>query len=175
MTDQTMPGARTVAASPKAEPITADELKQARDAWRRMRSSAVLGSGLRPGTSALARGVFELGWAACARMGHGAPALADVPIPSQDIAGALHAVSGTIERAGVRIGQEVDYYGSQFHLHGRYYVTAVEETADARGYVTTRYALSEWSGGRFRRVLSGVHSASMTPLASFWEMRPAQV
>ncbi len=166
--------AETTPTTPDPEPLTNFELRQAREAWRRLVSTATRPAmGVRWKVRDVVRTAFELGWAACARSGVGSPALTDVPIPPEAVASffkELKIEMGT--RPTPRLGQEVRYHGSFDRYYGAYFwIMGITETADSQGQAQALYVLGRWTGRGYRRVLSDVHRSSVTPLDNFHEVK----
>lgn len=154
----------------QAEPITEFEQDQSAQAWQDLRDAVRRGSGglrLAAGTDGLARGVFTLGWAMCARLGTGAPALAGVPVLPDQAAAPVYAISHALAPSEPMVGQRVRYHGEELGFEGRYWVRGVEEHlhASGTGLVVRTYDLAERVGSDPGRVLRGVSRGCLTPLS----------
>lgn len=160
----------------KAEPITEFEQDQSVRAWQELRDAVRRESGgvrLAAGTDGLARGVFTLGWAMCARLGTGAPALAGVPVLPDQAAGPVYAISHALAPSEPMVGQRVRYHGVRLGCEGRYWVRGVEEHlhASGTGLVVRTYELAERIGTDPGLVLRGVGRGCLTPLSEVLSVR----
>ncbi|MER6691131.1 hypothetical protein [Streptomyces minutiscleroticus] len=172
------------AAEETGAPVTQAEREQSGHAlWELAYGEVGRGLGIPSEHVETARPFFELGWAMGVRTGHGAPALAGVPVdraavarafallsPEQVADGMLLAVARTLdpEHNGPILWQKVDYHGSHTGKHGTYWVTAIHAHADPFGDgPEVRYDISEQRGAAFVVKLRSVRRESITPLPYF--------
>lgn len=160
----------------EAEPITEFEQDQSAQAWKDLRDAVRRESGgvrLAAGTDGLARGVFTLGWAMCARMGTGAPALAGVPVHPDEAASRVYAISHALAPSEPVVGQRVRYHGPRLGFEGRYWVRGVAEHlhSSGMGLVVRTYELAERVGSDPGLVLHGVGRGCLTPLSEILTVR----
>ncbi|MEU5436499.1 hypothetical protein AB0G73_24400 [Streptomyces sp. NPDC020719] len=155
-----------------AEPVTEYESEQLDAAWLTLVGEAQQQGAvpIAPEADSLARGLFALGWAMCARFGTAPPALAGVPVPATEVSYWLSKLSEGFGGGAPVVGQRVSYHGSLTECHGEYWVVSVEQSTDdlSGGSSWCRYGLASWEeGGYTLPKISRVRRASLTPLPEF--------
>ncbi|MGW2863407.1 hypothetical protein [Streptomyces sp. NPDC001205] len=118
------------------------------------------------------RSLFRVGWVYGVRSGHTGPALANVPLPASSLRerlGSVVAAALCTALGRPRLMQKVSYHGSLREYHGRYWVTRIDEKVTLLGDVSFKYELSEWTGARFRCVVSNVNAHSVSGLPEYFD------
>ncbi|MFE5847927.1 hypothetical protein ACFQ7N_40525 [Streptomyces niveus] len=117
--------------------------------------------------------MFELGWLVGVRNGNTGLALMGVPLPASMAEDACEALARHTRQDPRRpvVEQAVRYHGSLIGAHGRYWITGISVPSGER---ERRYELSEWSGTRYRLMVSNVRRTSFTALDDYrGEGRPS--
>ncbi|MGX1730880.1 hypothetical protein ACWIGE_30200 [Streptomyces diastaticus] len=135
----------------RAESPSDGEREQSEDAFSRL-----LDGQQKAHHAALLAPVFTLGYVAGVRFGHTGLALAEVPLPPEDVAMALAPLIRHLE--DIAPGDVVLYHGSVTHLHGRSRVHRV--VTDQLG---TRYDLEQRRDGFWVPSVWDVRRKSITP------------
>ncbi|MGW2556415.1 hypothetical protein [Streptomyces sp. NPDC001635] len=126
----------------RAVPASEGEREQMEAAFRAALEQLPANTGVTYVVRQLARALFEVGWVWGVRSGHTGPALADVPLPSHTFGTALSSLAVALDdEKGPCIGQE-----------------------------SVRYRLSDYTRGKLRTALSGVHAESVTALPQHFQM-----
>lgn len=151
--------------------VTEHEDEQLTDAFRAVEKT--FAAPLTVKARAIARRLFAVGWVMGVRSGQTGPALADVPLPAEDIKRPLSALVSLVRAARhgnpdqPQLGQRVEYHGTLPERHGRYWVTGIEQTLSTRGTPRTYYRLSKLVDGRYVHVLFDARDQSITPLPEY--------
>lgn len=155
----------------RAIPASEGEREQMEAAFQAALKQLPANTGITYVVRQLARALFEVGWVSGVRTGHTGPALADVPLPPHTFGTALSNLAAALnDESGPCIGQLVSYHGSQECCHGRYWVTQVDHQLDVQGRKSVRYRLSDYTRGKLRTALTGVHAESITALPQHFQM-----